>query len=169
MILPYKDFTPKIDSSVYISPSADIIGKVTIGPKSSIWFNAVLRGDINEIIIGAGTNIQDGCLLHVADEYSVVVGDYVTVGHGVNLHACTVGNGVLIGMGAIILNGAVIGEESVIGAGSLVAEGKKIPPRTLALGMPARVIRKLKDEEIKENRYWAEKYIRIAEGYKMES
>lgn len=166
MILPYKKFKPKIDPSVYISPSADIAGRVTIGAKSSIWFNSVLRGDINEIIIGIGTNIQDGCLLHVADEYSVVIGDYVTVGHGVNLHACTVGNGALIGMGAIILNGAVIGEESIIGAGSLVAEEKKIPPRTLALGMPARVIRKLTDEEINQNKYWAEKYIKIAEEYK---
>lgn len=166
MILPYKGIAPKIDPSAYIAESADIIGRVSIGPKSSVWFNAVARADINEIIIGTGTNIQDGCLLHVADEYSLVVGDYVTVGHGVNLHACKVGNGTLIGMGAIILNGAEIGEDSIIGAGALVAENKIIPPRCLAVGSPARVLRELKQEEIKENRYWAEKYISIAEEYK---
>lgn len=166
MILPYKGVSPSIDPSVYIAPNAYVIGKVKIGPKSSVWFNTLIRGDVNEIKIGTGTNIQDGSLLHVADEYSLVIGDYVTVGHGVNLHACTVEDGVLIGMGAIILNGANIGEGSIIGAGSLVKEGVEIPPRTLALGSPAKIVRELTDEEVEKNRYWAEKYIKIAEEYK---
>lgn len=166
MILPYKGIGPSIDPSAYVAPNAYIIGKVTIGPKSSVWFNTLIRGDVNEIIIGTCTNIQDGSLLHVADEYNLVIGDYVTVGHGVNLHACTVGNCVLIGMGAIILNGANIGDGAIIGAGSLVAEGKEIPPWTLAVGSPAKVIRELSKEEIEKNKYWAEKYIRIAEEYK---
>lgn len=124
MILPYRGITPAIAKSTYIAPGAYVIGKVTIGSKSSVWFNAVIRGDVNEIIIGTCTNIQDGSLLHVADEYRLVVGNYVTVGHGVNLHACTIGDTVLIGIGAIVLNGAKIGDGAIIGAGTLVPEGR---------------------------------------------
>ncbi len=138
----------KIHEDTFVAPSADVVGEVTVGAGSSIWYQAVLRGDMAPITIGEHSNIQDGCLLHVANGFPLQVGNYVTVGHGAILHGCTVEDGVLIGMGAIVLDGAVIGEGSIIGAGALVPEGKVIPPRSLVVGVPGKVIRELDDTKV---------------------
>ncbi len=134
---------PNIHKDTFVAPSADVVGDVTVGAGSSIWYQAVLRGDMAPITIGEHSNVQDGCLLHVATGFPLKVGNYVTVGHGAILHGCTVEDGVLIGMGAIVLDGAVIGEGSIIGAGALVTEGKVIPPRSLVVGVPGKVVRQL--------------------------
>ena len=146
--------------------SAQIIGDVIIGEESSVWFNAVIRGDVNHIRIGKYTNIQDGCVLHVARRtLPLLIGDEVTVGHNVVLHACTIGSQCLIGMGAIVMDGADIGEQSIVGAGSLVTPGTKIPPRSLVLGSPARVKRELTEEEIRGIRESAANYVGDIENY----
>ncbi|NLW17967.1 MAG: gamma carbonic anhydrase family protein [Firmicutes bacterium] len=151
----------KIHEDTFVAPSADVIGDVTVGAGSSIWYQAVLRGDMAPIIIGEQSNIQDGCLVHVATDYPVRVGNYVTVGHGAILHGCTVEDGVLIGMGAIVLDGAVIGEGSIIGAGALIPEGKVIPPRSLVVGVPGKIIRQLDDAKAAELIAHAEKYAKL--------
>ncbi|MDA8211840.1 MAG: gamma carbonic anhydrase family protein [Clostridia bacterium] len=150
MLLSYDGFIPKLGQNVFLAPGSHIIGQVEIGDDSSIWFNCVLRGDVSEIIIGKGTNIQDGAVLHGAlfpNRTGVLVGDNVIVGHNCILHACTIGNGCLIGMGAVVLNRARIGEGSLIGAGSVVTQDAVIPPGVLAQGTPAKVIRELTPEE----------------------
>ncbi len=162
MIEKYLDYEPELGADVYVAPTALVLGRVTLGERASVWPGAVLRGDINEIIIGAYTNIQDLCVGHLEDDVPLVVGAYVTVGHGAILHACEVGDNCLIGMAAIVLNGAKVGDGAIVGAGSLVPPGKEIPPGVLALGSPAKVARKLTDEEVAHNRYWAEKYARHA-------
>src|SRR5437870_10531056 len=134
---------PAIAQNVYIAQGAVVVGDVTIGDHSSVWYNAVLRGDINRIVVGHHTNIQDNAVVHLADDYPCLVGNYVTVGHSAIVHACTIGDEVLIGMGAIILDGAVIGERSLIGANALVTQGKRIPPESLVLGSAAKVVRNL--------------------------
>ena len=149
---------PSLGRSVYIAQSAVVVGDVTLGDHSSVWHNAVLRGDINRIVVGHHTNIQDNAVLHLADDYPCLVGDYVTIGHSAIVHACTVGNEVLIGMGAIILDGAVIGDKSLIGANALVTQKTQIPPRSLVLGSPAKAVRALTDEELEQLRASAEKY-----------
>ena len=154
MIYKYKEKNPDTEKAVFIAESADIIGDVTLGKNSNIWFNSTLRGDIAPVIVGDNSNIQDNSILHVNHETPCIVGDNVTVGHGVILHGTRIGNGCLIGMGAILLNDSEIGEESVVGAGALVTEGKKFPPRSLIIGSPARRVREITDEEItkmKEN------------------
>ena len=150
---------PSIASSCYVAPSADIIGDVTVGEESSVWFQCVLRGDINRITIGAHTNIQDGTVVHVADRYEAVVGDWVTVGHRATLHACTVEDEVLIGMGATVMDGAVIGKRSIVGAGALVTPHTEIPPGSLVLGSPAVVRRELSGEEQAKIKVWAQRYV----------
>jgi carbonic anhydrase/acetyltransferase-like protein (isoleucine patch superfamily) len=145
----------------FIAPSASITGDVALGQDCSIWHNTTLRGDIAPIHVGARSNIQDGSVLHVAEELPCLVGDDVTIGHGAIIHGCTVGDRCLIGMGAIILNGAVIGEESIIGAGSLVTEGKKIPPRSLAYGNPAKVVRSLGDADVEAILKSARSYVEL--------
>jgi len=136
-----------------------VLGDVTLGDHSSIWYNAVLRGDINRIVVGHHTNIQDNAVLHLADEYPCIVGDHVTVGHSAIVHACRVGDEVLIGMGAVILDGALIGKQSLIGAKALVKQGMKVPPGSLVLGAPAKVVRKLTRDERAGLKYWATKYV----------
>jgi carbonic anhydrase/acetyltransferase-like protein (isoleucine patch superfamily) len=166
MIHPFKEKKPQIDTSALIMESAQIIGDVVIGEESSVWFNAVIRGDVNYIRIGKYTNIQDGCVLHVARRtLPLIIGDEVTVGHNVILHACTIGSQCLIGMGAIVMDGAEIGESSIIGAGSLVTPGTKIPPRSLVLGSPAGVKRELTEEEIRGIRESAANYVGDIENY----
>jgi carbonic anhydrase/acetyltransferase-like protein (isoleucine patch superfamily) len=157
---------PQIDPSAFIAASADIIGRVTIGAESSVWYHATLRGDINEITVGAHTNIQDNVVIHLADEFGCHIGDWVTVGHSAVVHACEIRSEVLVGMGAIILDGAVIGERSVIGAGALVTGGMRIPPGSLVLGSPARVVRTLPPDEQAKVRSWAEKYVGVARRYR---
>lgn len=165
MITNFKNLNPKINESCFIASTADIIGDVTVKEKSSIWFNTVLRGDVNKIEVGSGTNIQDGCIVHVADEYPTIIGNNVTIGHGAIIHGCTIKDGAFIGMGAIILDGAVIGEGALIGAGALVTEGKEIPPNTLAVGIPAKIIKRLSDEYIKMAENRAIEYAKLAQEY----
>jgi gamma-carbonic anhydrase len=166
MIHPFKEKKPQIDASALIMESAQVIGDVVIGEESSVWFNAVIRGDVNHIRIGNYTNIQDGCVLHVARRtLPLIVGDEVTVGHNVILHACTIGSQCLIGMGAIVMDGADIGEQSIVAAGSLVTPGTKIPPRSLVVGSPARVKRELTEEEIRGIRESAANYVGDIENY----
>jgi len=149
---------PTIGRNVYLARGAVVVGDVTVGDHSSVWYNAVLRGDINRIVVGHHTNIQDNAVVHLADDYPCLVGNYVTVGHSAIVHACTIGDEVLIGMGAIILDGAVIGERSLIGANALVTQGKRIPPESLVLGSPAKVVRTLTVAEQEQLRISAGKY-----------
>ena len=157
-----KPFAPKLGKNVWIHPSAQVIGRVTLKDYANIWPGAVLRADINEIVIGRYSNIQDLSVVHLESERGCYVGDYCVVGHSVILHACTLKNNALIGMGSVILNRAVIGEGSLIGAKSLVTEGMKVKPESLYLGSPARFIRKLTKKEIKQHIDWAEKYALLA-------
>jgi carbonic anhydrase/acetyltransferase-like protein (isoleucine patch superfamily) len=165
MIHSYGDRKPSISPTAFIAEGVQIIGGVEIGEKASIWFNTVLRGDINDVLIGACSNIQDNSTLHVADEWPCIVGKYVTVGHGVNLHGCTIEDEVVVGMGAIVMNGAVVGCQSVIGAGALIPPNTKIPPRSLIIGVPAKVAKQLPESESAGNKYWAEKYVRVSRAY----
>lgn len=166
MILPFKDKNPQIDSSVYIVDSAVVVGDVVIGEESSVWFNAVVRGDVNYIRIGRRTNIQDGCVLHVSrKDYPLVIGDGVTVGHNVTLHACTIASNCLIGMGAVVMDGSDIGQNCIIGAGALVTPHTVISPGNMAIGSPAKVKRKLSEEEIQSIRDSAEHYVSDIQSY----
>lgn len=153
---------PKLGNGVYIAAGAIVLGDVTVGNYSSVWYHAVLRGDINRIVVGHHTNIQDNAVLHLADDYPCVVGNYVTIGHSAVVHACRVGDEVLIGMGSVILDGAVIGRQSVVGAGALVTQGMKIPPGSLVLGKPAKVVRALTRKERAGIKAWAVKYVHNA-------
>src|SRR5947209_4205979 len=149
---------PSLGKQVYIARGAVVLGDVALGRNSSVWYNAVLRGDINRILVGHHTNIQDNAVLHLADDFPCVVGNYVTIGHSAIVHACSVGDEVLVGMGAVILDGAVIGAQSIIGAKALVTQGTKIPAGSLVLGAPAKVIRALTKKERAGLKYWAVKY-----------
>lgn len=167
MIKKYKDAFPKIDNSAFIEESAQVIGDVEIGKDSSVWFNAVVRGDVNFIRIAERTNIQDGCVLHVTKgTHPLVLGNDITVGHAVTLHGCTIKDRCLIGMGAIVLDGAEVGEDSIIGAGALVKEGMKVEAGTLVVGVPARVVRKLNEEEKTRIKKSAVNYINYSADYK---
>lgn len=153
---------PKIADCAFIAPNASVIGDVSLAEKSSVWYQSVLRADIESIRIGEGSNLQDGVIVHLASDLGTVVGNYVTVGHRALLHACHIEDEVLIGMGAILMDGAHIGARSIIGAGSIVTKGTIIPPGSLVIGAPARVIRTLPLDEQKSIRLWAEKYILVA-------
>ncbi len=156
---------PQIDPSAYIAPEAVIIGDVRIGPHVSIWPQCVLRGDINYIEVGECSNVQDGSVIHLADDKAVVIGRYVTIGHLAMLHACTINDECLIGMHATVLDGAVVGHNSIIGAHTLVKQGMEVPPGSLVLGVPGRVVRPLSDEEQKKLPKWAENYLEIAAAF----
>lgn len=150
MKLDYKGISPEIHESAFVAPNATVIGDVTIDAYATVWFGSVLRGDIAPIKIGKHSNIQDLSILHETPDMPLIIEDYVTVGHKVTLHSCTIRNNALIGMDSTILDGAEIGEGAFIGAGSLVTPGTKIPPKTLAFGRPAKVVRDLTEEDIKE-------------------
>jgi len=174
MILAYKENFPKIDTTTWIAPSADIIGDVEIGEDSSVWFGCVIRGDVHYIKIGKRTSIQDMSMIHVThfkkekkigDGYPTIIGDDVTIAHRVMLHGCKIGNACLIGMSATILDGAEIGDESIVGAGALVTGGKKFPPRSLILGSPAKAIRTLTDEEVAKIYDNAKNYVNYKNDY----
>ncbi len=158
--------TPEIAPDAYVAPSAVVIGDVKIGPRASVWPGVVLRGDINSIEVGEGSNIQDGCVVHLADDYGVKIGKHVTVGHLAMIHACTVGDECLIGMHATILDGAEIGAQSIVGAGALVTKGTKIPPGSLVLGAPAKVVKELSPEVRATLRDGALKYETVAAAHK---
>lgn len=166
MILSYRGTQPVIHPSVYVAPSADIIGRVRVGKHASIWFNCVLRGDVNRIEIGEATNIQDGSILHVDDDSPCLIAHHVHVGHHVNLHGCRVETGALIGIGSIVLSGAHIGAGAIVGAGSVVLEGTKIPPRMLAVGAPARVVRAVTARDLMYTQRWIHTYIQLAKSYR---
>ena len=169
MIRSYRGRTPQVPASAYIDPDAVIIGDVTIGELSSVWPGVVIRGDVNWIRIGARTNIQDGSVLHVMkDTHPLVLGDAVTIGHGVILHGCTIESNVLIGMGSILLNGAKIGSGSIVAAGTLVPEGAVVPPGSLFMGHPGKLRRALTPEDQASIEAYAARYIQYAATYKAE-
>ena len=170
MIRSFKHVTPRVAASAFVEESAQVIGDVAIGEHSSVWFNCVLRGDVYHIRIGECTNIQDGTIIHVTGgAFPTIIGDWVTVGHGVILHGCTVKERCLIGIGSIVLDNVTIGQDSLIAAASLVTPGTVIPPRSMVMGSPARVRREVTAEEIArieehwkhyveyKNQYWADK------------
>ncbi|MDA8968837.1 gamma carbonic anhydrase family protein [Akkermansiaceae bacterium] len=165
-IEPFLETWPIIDNSAFVAASADIIGRVTLGEESSIWYNATLRGDINEIVIGPKSNVQDNAVVHLADDFGCYVGELVTVGHGAIIHACTIKDEVLVGMGSCVLDGAVIGERSIIGANALVTGGTIIPPGSLVLGSPAKVVKTLDLRAQGEIKKWAEKYVQNSRLFK---
>lgn len=166
MILPFRYELPTIHPSAFIAPGAAVIGRVIIAKEASIWFGCVLRGDVDRITIGEATNIQDGSILHVDSRHPCLIGDHVHVGHHTNLHGCVVERGALIGIGAIVLSGARIGREAIVGAGSVVLEGTRIPPRTLAVGVPAKVVRRVTAKDVAYIRYWVKKYVQLAKTYR---
>jgi gamma-carbonic anhydrase len=166
MLLDYKGKLPKLGERVFIADGAKIIGDVEIGDHSSVWFNAVVRGDVHYIRIGKHTNIQDLSILHVMkDQYPLILQDYVTVGHGVMLHGCEIGSHCLIGMRATILNNAKIGQHSIVAAGAVVTERSVMPERSLIMGMPAKVKRPLTDEEVAHIDEYARRYHQYKETY----
>jgi len=169
MIREWNGHKPEIDPTAFIHDSAEIIGKVRIGKHVSIWPNAVIRGDIEEIIIGDNTNIQDNTVIHTDEDVPTVLGEGISVGHSVILHSCNVKNNCLIGMGAILLEGATIEEDCLIGAGALVSPGKTIPRGSLALGIPAKVKRAIEQKEIDHIKKNARDYLRLAESHRKTS
>ncbi len=160
------DVRPTLAADVFVAPGAIVIGAVEMGSQSSAWYGAVLRGDINHIRIGAQSNVQDGSVLHVSDDFACVLGERVTVGHRAVVHACEVGDEVLVGMGAIILDGAQIGPRSIIAAGALVTKGMVVPEGSLVMGSPARVVRALSQEEQRANGQLALKYVEVSRRYR---
>jgi carbonic anhydrase/acetyltransferase-like protein (isoleucine patch superfamily) len=160
MLKPYKGISPEVHATGFIEESAQVVGDVKIGEDSSVWYNAVVRGDVNYIRIGKRSNIQDGATMHgTLNKYPVIIEDDVSVGHNAVVHGCTVHSNCLIGMGAIILDNAEIGENCIIGAGAVVKEGMKVPPNSLVLGVPGRIKRNLTGEEIQGLRERASRYV----------
>lgn len=157
---------PVIAASAYVAESAVIIGDVTLEPESSVWPGCVLRGDIESIFVGRGSNIQDGSIVHLADDLAVKIGSYTTVGHGAIIHACTIGNECLIGMRATVMDGAEIGDQCIVGAHSLVTKGFKAAPGSLIMGTPARVVKSLDTGSRESIRNWALKYIQVAAAHR---
>ncbi|MBN2540848.1 MAG: gamma carbonic anhydrase family protein [Bacilli bacterium] len=161
----YKNIKPIISKDAIILPSGVVVGEVTIEALASVWFNATVRGDMARITIGEGTNIQDNAVVHTDTNLPTHIGKYVTVGHSAIIHAATVGDHALIGMGSVILNKAVVGEYAMVAAGTLVPPGKVIPPRTLVMGNPMRIVRELTDQEIEANHHNAMVYIELSGSY----
>lgn len=165
MIHKYKGRTPQVGQKVLMAAGSHIIGDVSLDDEVNLWFGAVLRGDVDSIKVGKGSNIQDNTTVHVSEGYPTLIGDYVTVGHNCIIHACQIGNLCLIGMGTTVLDGAVIGEGSVVGANSLVTKNKVFPPNSLIIGSPAKVIRPLTEGEIQGIKKSAAHYIELAAEY----
>jgi carbonic anhydrase/acetyltransferase-like protein (isoleucine patch superfamily) len=166
VILSYRGKLPRIAPDAFVAPTATVIGDVEVGEESGLWFGVIVRGDVNHVRIGRRTNLQDATVVHVTSgTHPTVIGDGVTVGHGVKLHGCTIGDGSLIGIGAIVLDGAVIGEGTLVAAGSLVAPGTVVPPRSLVVGSPARVKRPLTAAECDQLRVLADRYVAYRRDY----
>ena len=161
--------TPDIAQATWVAPNATVIGDVTLGPKSSVFYGAVLRGDIARIVVGEGSNLQDNVIVHLADDGDAIIGAWCTVGHGAIVHACTIGDECLIGMGATVLDRAKIGARSIVGANALVTQGFTCPPGSLVMGAPAKVVRALSPKEQKGLRKWAEKYVVVARAHAVRS
>lgn len=157
--------SPDVARAAFVAPSATVLGDVTLGPRSSVWYGCVLRGDINSIVVGEGTNVQDGTIVHLADDYGVRIGNYTTVGHAAIVHACDIGDECLVGMGATILDGARIGDRCIVGANALVTQRFVAPPGSMILGAPAKVVRALSEDEQRGIRRWAEKYVVVAAAH----
>jgi gamma-carbonic anhydrase len=169
IVRAYRGIAPRLAASVYLAPTASVIGDVEIGEHSSIWYGAVLRGDVGRIRIGQRSNVQDLACLHMSlDRSHAVIGDDVTIGHNAVIHGAIVEAGALIGIGAILLDNAVIGSEAMVGAGSVVPAAMVVPPRTLALGQPARIVRDLTEEEWRLGRKLAERYVGVARDHRAE-
>jgi gamma-carbonic anhydrase len=169
MMRPFRGTRPQIHPTAYIEESAQVIGDVQIGEQASVWFNAVVRGDVHFIRIGNRTNIQDGTVIHVSNgTHETILEDEVTVGHNVTLHGCYIERGCLIGIGSIVMDGVRVGAQSLVAAGSLLAPGTQIPPRSLVMGTPARVKRPLTDEEVAGLEVFWQNYVRYIEMYKEE-
>jgi carbonic anhydrase/acetyltransferase-like protein (isoleucine patch superfamily) len=166
MLYPYNGKKPNVHESVFIAPGARVIGDVTVGEESTIWFNAVLRGDEGPITIGARTSIQDNTTCHLYEGSPLVIEDEVTVGHNVVLHGCTIRRRSIIGMGSTILDGAEIGEECIIGANTLIPSGKKIPPRSLVVGSPGQVVRELTDKDLALIQLSIDTYVQKGKEYR---
>jgi len=160
------DLKPLIADSAWVADSAQVMGNVTLGADSSVWFGAIIRGDMDSITVGAGTNIQDGSVLHADDNMPLTIGENVTVGHQVMLHGCTIGDGSLIGIQAVVLNGAKIGKNCLVGAGALVTEGKEFPDGSMILGSPAKAVRQLSEAQLAGLKMSAQHYIDNARRYK---
>ncbi len=165
LVLPYLDHAPVFGEDIFLAPHSAVIGQTTLGHRVSIWFGAVLRGDIAPVTVGDSTNIQDNSVLHVGSGEPCVVGNHVVVGHNAVLHGCTVEDGCVIGIGAIVLNRAVIGQGSLIGAGSVITPGTRIPPYSLVLGSPGKVVRELTEEERQRHARYVPQYIQLAGTY----
>lgn len=157
--------SPRVDGALFVAPNATVLGDVSLGANSSVWYGCVLRGDINSIAIGEGTNVQDLTMVHLADDYGVTIGRYCTIGHCAIVHACEIGDECLVGMGATILDGAKIGEQCIVGANSLVTQRFVAPPGSMILGSPAKVVRVLTAGERAGIRQWALKYIGVAKAH----
>lgn len=166
MIMDFEGVTPRINKNTYISESVDIIGKVNVEENVNIWFGTRLRGDMNNIIIGENTNIQENSVVHVDINSPCIIGKNLTIGHGTIIHGCSISDNVLVGMGSIILNNAKIGKNTIIGAGSLVTQGKEFPEGVLILGNPAKVIRQLTEAEIESIQRSADNYVSLSKKYK---
>lgn len=165
-MLPFGECWPRIHPEAWVAPGAVVIGDVEIGASSSVWFGSVVRGDLHRIRIGARTNLQDHCIVHVTrGRHSTEIGDEVTVGHRATVHGCRVGDGALIGIGAIVLDGAEIGEEALVAAGALVPPGAVVPARQLVVGVPARRVRALRSDEVERQRQRALEYVETARVY----
>jgi carbonic anhydrase/acetyltransferase-like protein (isoleucine patch superfamily) len=168
-IVSYRGIEPRIESGVFVAPSAFVIGDVEVGVDSSFWFNAVARGDVHRIRIGARANVQDGAVLHVSHQtHDLQIGDAVVIGHAAVLHGCHVADGALVGIGARVLDGAVVEAGAQIGAGALVTPGTRVPAGTLALGIPARAVRDLRPEESDNIRAIAARYVKLKDQYRQE-
>jgi len=166
MFIPYNGIFPTIHDSVFVAPGAYLVGDVTIGEESTVWFNAVLRGDDGPITIGKRCSIQDNATIHLYEGSPVIIGDDVTIGHNVILHGCKVGRYSIIGMGSTLLDNVEIGEECIIGANTLLAGGIKIPPRSLVLGSPGKVVRELTDKDLQMLQFSSESYVKKGKEYK---
>lgn len=165
-LLPFESATPTLGDDVYIAQGARVIGNVELGDQASVWYNAVIRGDLEQITIGARTNVQDGTVIHIeSGQYPTIIGEGVTIGHKALVHACTIGDNCLIGMGSIILDGAVIEDNCLVAAGAVVTPGKTFPEGSLILGSPARAVRELSDEEIEGFRASAAHYVELAKRH----
>jgi carbonic anhydrase/acetyltransferase-like protein (isoleucine patch superfamily) len=166
LIIEVNGHTPQIDPSAFIAPNASIIGQVEIGPKASIWYGCVLRGDINAIKIGAQSNLQDLCVVHVNHkDQGTIIGDRVSVGHRVIMHSCIVDDDVLLGMGSVIMDGVKVGQGALVGAGAVVPPGMVVPPRHLVLGAPAKVVRELTAQDLKNNQGVLKRYLKVVDCY----